>query len=406
MPDSVQLQPPTGLVAIPRINATVGLSWNVVIGATNYNIKRATSSGAETTVASTNTISYLDARLVNGLTYYYVVSAVGMANESANSSEVYATPGPAITLVDGPSSTVASSFQSASASINQSFTVSSNATVLIVMWTDKSTASGSQPTPLTWTAAGHAAQNLTQAVTANNGVTAFRDNTIYYLYNPASGTGTLTGTANSGVVGNGTWLVAYTLNGINTNAAPLTGSVNNNPGHASSGNGTLAVTNMVAGVPVNSWAVVSSSLSTGSSDTITLTNGVGMVTTTTDTADAGSGVTMGYVSGLATGTDGFMAVCGAANKIVLIEAVFSPPAVPPLSPQITGINLNGTTLSISATNGTAGGSWTLLQSTNLALPFSRWLTNMAGNFDGGGNLSTIIANTNTDCQEFYILKVQ
>jgi len=68
--------------------------------------------------------------------------------------------------------------------------------------------------------------------------------------------------------------------------------------------------------------------------------------------------------------------------------------------------MSGTTLSISATNGTAGGSWTLLQSTNLALPFSRWLTNMTGNFDGSGNLSAIIANTNTAYQEFYILKVQ
>jgi hypothetical protein len=200
--------------------------------------------------------------------------------------------------------------------------------------------------------------------------------------------------------------VAYTLNGVNTNAAPLIGSVNNNPGHTSSGNGTSAVTNTVTGVPVNSWAVVSSSLSTSSLDTITLTNGVGMVTATTDTADGASGVTMGYASGLATGTDGFMAVCGAANKIVLVEAVFSPPAVPPLSPQIIGINMSGTTLSISATNGTAGGSWTLLQSTNLALPFSRWLTNMTGNFDGSGNLSAIIANTNTAYQEFYILKVQ
>jgi hypothetical protein len=407
MPTSIQLQPPTGLTAIPGTNATVQLSWNGSIGATNYNIKRSTNSGTETTVASTSAASYLDAGLVNGRTYYYVVSAVGVANESANSSEVSATPGPAIAVVDGPSSTVAGSFQSASASINQPFTVSSSATVLVAVWTDKSTASGSQPAPLTWTAAGHAAQNLTQAVTANNGATAFRDNTIYYLYNPTPGAGTLTGTANAGVVGNGTWLVAYTLNGVNTNAAPLTGSVNNNPGHAASGNGTAAVTNTVTGIPVNSWAVVSSSLSAGNSDTITLTNGGGTVTTTTDTADGGSGVTMGYVSGLATGTDGFKAAGGVANKMVLVEAIFSPPIViiPPSSPQIMGIGVSDATLSVSATNGTGGGSWTLLQSTDLALPLRQWQTNCAGTFDGNGNLSTNIVNTATNGQQFYILKV-
>jgi len=408
MSTGIQLQPPAGLAAMPGTNATVGLSWNAVVGAMNYNIKRSTSSGAETTVASTNAVSYLDTGLVNGRTYYYVVSAVGVANESANSSEVSATPGPVIAVVDVPSSTVAASFQSNSAIISKSFTVSSNATVLVVVWTDKSTASGSQPAPLVWRPGGQSAQNLTQAVTANNGATAFRDNTIYYLYNPTPGAGTLTGTANVGVVNNGIWLVAYTLNGVNTNTAPLTGSVNNNPGHTGTGNGTSAVTNTVTGVPVNSWAVVSSSLSTGSFDTITLTNGGGMVITTTDTADGGSGVTMGYISGLATGTNGFMAVGGVANKMVLVEAIFSPPVatIPPSSPQITGIGLAGTTLSISATNGTAGGSWTLLQSTDLMLPLSQWETNLTGDFDDSGNLSTNITNAATNRQEFYILKVQ
>jgi hypothetical protein len=37
---------------------------------------------------------------------------------------------------------------------------------------------------------------------------------------------------------------------------------------------------------------------------------------------------------------------------------------------------------------------------------SQWQTNLTGNFDGSGNLSTNIANTATNLQEFYILKVQ
>jgi hypothetical protein len=81
-------------------------------------------------------------------------------------------------------------------------------------------------------------------------------------------------------------------------------------------------------------------------------------------------------------------------------------AGPPSTPHITNIGLSGTGLSISATNGTPGGSWTLLQSTNVVLPLSQWQTNLTGNFDGGGNLSTNIANTATNLQEFYILEVQ
>jgi fibronectin-binding autotransporter adhesin len=79
-------------------------------------------------------------------------------------------------------------------------------------------------------------------------------------------------------------------------------------------------------------------------------------------------------------------------------------AGPPPQPHISSIGLNGTTLSLQATNGTVGGNWTLLQSTNVALPLAQWQTNRTGTFDGSGNLSTNIANVATNNQEFYILK--
>ena len=88
------------------------------------------------------------------------------------------------------------------------------------------------------------------------------------------------------------------------------------------------------------------------------------------------------------------------NSTSLFNALWPP------SPHITSIGLSGTSLSISATNGTAGGSWTLLQSTNVALSLSQWQTNCAGNFDGGGNLSTNLVNAATNRQEFYLLKTQ
>ena len=78
----------------------------------------------------------------------------------------------------------------------------------------------------------------------------------------------------------------------------------------------------------------------------------------------------------------------------------------PSLPHITQIGLSGTTLSLSAVNGTAGGGWTLLQSANLALPLSQWETNSTGSFDGNGNLSVSLPNVATNAIEFYLLKVQ
>ena len=73
-------------------------------------------------------------------------------------------------------------------------------------------------------------------------------------------------------------------------------------------------------------------------------------------------------------------------------------------PKFTGISVSGTGLTLVVTNGTPGGPWTLLQSTNLLLPVSQWPTNRTGNYDGLGNLTTNIANLATNRAAFYLLK--
>jgi len=75
-------------------NAQVELNWSTASGAASYTVKRTTvSGGSYTTIASGATsTSYTDTGLTNGSTYYYVVSAVNTAGESAASSEVSATP--------------------------------------------------------------------------------------------------------------------------------------------------------------------------------------------------------------------------------------------------------------------------------------------------------------------------
>jgi parallel beta-helix repeat protein len=95
---------PAGLVATAG-NAQVSLSWTASSGATSYNVNRSTTSaGSYTQVAAPTTTSWTDTAVTNGTEYFYVVSAVNSAGESANSSQVNATPAaPSSTELPGPS---------------------------------------------------------------------------------------------------------------------------------------------------------------------------------------------------------------------------------------------------------------------------------------------------------------
>lgn len=91
-------------------NAQVSLTWTASSGATSYRVKRSTNSGGPyTQIAAPGTSSYTDTGLTNGVAYYYVVSAVNTAGESANSAQASATPaGPAtpdVTITIDPSKT-------------------------------------------------------------------------------------------------------------------------------------------------------------------------------------------------------------------------------------------------------------------------------------------------------------
>jgi fibronectin type 3 domain-containing protein len=100
---------PTGLQAIAG-NAQVSLTWSASAGATSYNVQRSTTSGGPyTQVAAPTTPSDTDTGLTNGTTYYYVVAASNAAGQSANSSQVSATPtapaNPDVTITVNPSAT-------------------------------------------------------------------------------------------------------------------------------------------------------------------------------------------------------------------------------------------------------------------------------------------------------------
>jgi beta-galactosidase len=88
--------PPASLNAYPG-NTQITLTWPASAGATNYVIWRGQMSGDEIDAVSTNSgTTYTDTGLVNGTTYYYVVTAAGPGGVSGASPEASATPSPAV----------------------------------------------------------------------------------------------------------------------------------------------------------------------------------------------------------------------------------------------------------------------------------------------------------------------
>jgi fibronectin type 3 domain-containing protein len=81
--------PPSGLTVSSSGQGQVSLLWNSVSDATDYVIKRATTSGGPYTVLEYNSpwdMDYTDRGLSQG-TYYYVVSAINSMGETVNSGE-------------------------------------------------------------------------------------------------------------------------------------------------------------------------------------------------------------------------------------------------------------------------------------------------------------------------------
>ncbi|HEU6449266.1 MAG TPA: glycosyl hydrolase family 28 protein [Verrucomicrobiae bacterium] len=133
MPAGPQPPPaPLNLAATPS-NALVALTWSPSATATNYNIKRSTVSGSHTFIASTTATNYFDTQVTNGVTYYYVVSAVNTNGEGLDSAEVFATPQPQVVFTNSGlfddlffASTVNSASPAAPTSLSTSYEILSS----------------------------------------------------------------------------------------------------------------------------------------------------------------------------------------------------------------------------------------------------------------------------------------
>jgi fibronectin type 3 domain-containing protein len=84
---------PTGLTAKGG-NASVSLVWSGSAGASSYDVKRGTTSGGPyaTIAPGVAATSFVDGGVVNGTTYFYVVTALNAGGESPSSNEASATP--------------------------------------------------------------------------------------------------------------------------------------------------------------------------------------------------------------------------------------------------------------------------------------------------------------------------
>jgi hypothetical protein len=99
---------PTNLAAAAA-NSQVNLTWNASTGATSYYVKRSTTTGTETQIATASMTSYSDNAVTNGIKYFYVVSAYNAYGQSPNSTEASAVPvapaAPDVTITVDPAKT-------------------------------------------------------------------------------------------------------------------------------------------------------------------------------------------------------------------------------------------------------------------------------------------------------------
>ncbi|MEO7676121.1 MAG: hypothetical protein ABIV39_05080, partial [Verrucomicrobiota bacterium] len=79
--------------------------------------------------------------------------------------------------------------------------------------------------------------------------------------------------------------------------------------------------------------------------------------------------------------------------------------VPTQSPLITATSMGVSTLTVSGTNGTFGGGYYVLASTNLTLPRVNWPRIATNTFGAGGSFSTVLPVSASEAARFYLLQL-
>ncbi len=279
-----------------------GLNGNYTNLTDGGNISGATNAALTITgVQSTNALNYV----------VVITNSLGSITSSV-APLVVLPPLPAQVVVQDGSPLAIT--HATSTTINQPFTVTAGANVMVVTLAERG-ARLSEPATLSWNGQ---LLNRTVQTAYNNGNQ--RSLAIYYLFNPNPGianiTGTMTGAASD------TWFTAYTLTGVNTAIAPMAGDVNT----GTDGTGVYSLNINLTGVTGGSWAAVSAQYA-NFPDAVTVTGTGSTGTVITDTNYNVTGVTAGYVAGLSPGAISLTTTwvrAGGAQKANFGALVFTP----------------------------------------------------------------------------------
>jgi hypothetical protein len=237
-------------------------------------------------------------------------------------------------------------------------------------------------------------------VSTNNGIT---------LAQSVGGSGPTLGTLN---ITNGSFQ-GYITAGSGTSSVNLNGGTLTVPGTGTVGTSSARLTtlNLTGGtrhLNVNgaaSTAIVNAASVSASGSTILIDSVTNVTGTTTihllsyTGIDPYAGLSLGAVP---YGYAGSL-VDNSGNSSIDLTVMVAP--LPP-SPTIGSIVINGGHVIISGSHNSdvADGGYSILTTTNIALPLTNWTLLNRGNFDASGNFSSTNA-TGTNRQQFYILRL-
>jgi fibronectin type 3 domain-containing protein len=443
---------PPGLSAVATGNGQITLTWAASFGATNYNVYRSTASGEEILIgnAGANT-NYVDNGLVNGTTYYYYVTAVGAGGESASSSEASIVSGIILEAVTGGAQTT---------TWNQGGQWNSGVTPAnvsgVTYATYISTSGGSEGSGF-WGVDFGSGRLRTQALTSGtdafgggmlivasgsellikdgnaSGPVTVNANIIFTNYNGSSAspmvrvgsapsdvtlTGTITNltdsylgldistaaserfTVSSTIVGAGN-ITLLTGNQNNVNNGTVNPATNRMVGDLSQfngtlhlGNGSIMCSNGIYELNPSVTALTNLALMLARTDSVVVLDAA---ITVRSFSIAGHAVSSGTYTPPQLQALGYGGIFAGGGSLT----------VTPMPPRISSFNVNGTTLAVSATNGSAYGIYYLLTSTNVALPLSQWKPVLTNTFDNNGNATLVTNVINvTNASQFYILQLK
>ena len=143
-----------------------------------------------------------------------------------------------IAILDGTPLTIPA--LGAGPTINQSFTVSAGASVLVVILEDRQGgAIIPEPATIMWNG-----QTLTLDTSSLANASNYRSMAMYHLFNPPPGTGNITVTYS--LANNTIFLSAFTLSGVDTSIAPVLLQTNSTA--------TTTLSGTASGVAAGSWA--------------------------------------------------------------------------------------------------------------------------------------------------------